>query len=147
MKLIPVLGHCPPRDIDILFLEQFHHVLVAIWGFRIFMLHDFFDKFLDAVGGYPLPTAAGNAGRKEVFDFKNASRALEIFPAYRSGNGGFMNTNLLRDILQRKGFQVFTAFVKELLLVFNDRIYHIIDRLFPLFNAPDEPQGGIESVR
>ncbi len=95
----------------------------------------------------PSPALPATPAGEEILDLKDALRALQILAVDGRGYRRFMDPHLFRNILEGQGLQILAPFFKEFLLIAGLPPHYIIDRLFSLFDALDQPKRRIHSVR
>ena len=93
MHFVSVFCHGTAGNINSLFFQDLHHGLVALGRPGIFIVDDFPDQSLDALGSDPLTHAAVDTAGKEILDGAIASSGLSgtgvcgvCAGKYRTGN-------------------------------------------------------------
>ena len=137
MHFVSVFCHGTAGNINSLFLQDLHHGLVALGRPWIFIIDDFPDQSLDALGRDPFSAAAVDTTGKEILDFKDPPGALHVFPIDGTTHCGFVDPYFVGDLFQRQGLQILGTVIEEVFLVFDHGADHIKNGLFSLLDAPE----------
>ena len=113
IELLPVFRDGASGDLDALFLQRLGDRVVGKGSRGIFLVDELLDRFPDTRVGNLRSTLRLIAGGLERAHFHEALRGENVFPRDRSGHGGGVELELVRDLVHGQRAQVAGPFFQE----------------------------------
>src|ERR1700691_90998 len=120
-QIFAVLGYCAAGYVDALSLEHTGNQIIGQGLARIFFIDQLLDLAFEQHERGAASLRAMDAFREKEAQLKDALRSVHIFAGDGAADGGRMDANLFRNILDHHRFERVHATLEEFALAAHDR--------------------------
>src|SRR5882672_7516180 len=146
LELLAVLGDRAARQLEALALQDADDLRVAQRLPRILLLDDLPDPLLDGHRRHRVAVRAGDAAVEEVLHLEHALWRVHVLVGDDAADGGLVHADVVGDVAQHQGAEVFDAVIQEVALEVDDARRDLVDGLLPLLDRLDQPERRAELV-
>src|SRR5579885_322886 len=141
LHVLAILRYRAPGYLDALRLKPLRDLLVGKRMAGIFFLDHFFHPSLEDQQRSSAAGGSLHGFREEIAQLEDALRSMRVFAGDSAAHGGWMNADLLGDLLDHHRLEPVDAVLQKLRLTAHNRMAHLQNGLLPLLDILHELEG------